>query len=240
MDDSRLQTFASRDLLTPIDDWLSVYTPGLARGVLPVPDRSLQLPGQAVRLPLRLAPGGWYVNKKMWDEAGLGDLPTEDWNWDQILEAAKAMTKDVDGDGVMDQWGLGDIPTDSSGGAYWIVKSFGGDYWNETVTESKIDLPETAQAFQFIADLIWDSKVMPSAALVQGLGMDMEYAFASGQIGLHYALNDTSFIIGEAIGDKFEWTVARPRPARQGAISSPAAPPSPFPRRRNSRTWPMS
>ncbi len=196
-------------MLTPIDDWLSVYTPpGWPEEFYQSQIAAFNYQDKQYGFPYDWAPGGWYVNKKMWDEAGLGDLPTEDWNWDQILEAAKAMTKDVDGDGVMDQWGLGNIPTDSSGGAYWIVKSFGGDYWNETVTESRFDLPETAQAFQFIADLIWDSKVMPSAALVQGLGMDMEYAFASGQIGLHYALNDTSFIIGEAIGDKFEWTVA--------------------------------
>ena len=209
MHDSRLQTFASRDLLKPMDDWLSVFTPpGWPDEFYPSQIAAFNYQGKQFAFPYDWAPGGWYVNLDMWEEAGLGDLPTEDWNWEQTLEAAKAMTKDIDGDGVMDQWGLGNIPTDGSGGAYWIVKSFGGDYWNETVTESKFNEPGTIEAFQFIADLIWDSKVMPSAALVQGLGMDMEYAFASGQIGLHYALNDTSFIIGEAIGDKFKWSVA--------------------------------
>ena len=209
MHDSRLQTFASRDLLTPMDDWLSVFTPpGWPDEFYPSQVAAFNYQGKQYAFPYDWAPGGWYVNRKMWEDAGLGDLPTEDWNWDQILEAAKAMTKDNNGDGVMDQWGLGNIPTTGSGGAYWIVKGFGGDYWNETVTESRFNEPGTIDAFQFIADLIWDSKVLPSAALVEGLGMDMEYAFASGQIGLHYALNDTSFIIGEAIGDKFEWTVA--------------------------------
>ncbi len=209
MHDSRLQTFASRDLLMPMDDWLTVYTPpGWPDEFYPSQVAAFNYEGKQYAFPYDWAPGGWYVNLKMWEEAGLGDLPTEDWTWDQILEAAKAMTKDNNGDGVMDQWGLGNIPTDSSSGAYWIVKSFGGDYWNETVTESRFNEPGTIEAFQFIADLIWDSQTMPSAALVEGLGMDMEYAFASGQIGLHYALNDTSFIIGEAIGDKFEWTVA--------------------------------
>jgi ABC-type glycerol-3-phosphate transport system substrate-binding protein len=88
------------------------------------------------------------------------------------------------------------------------VKSFGGDYWDETVTQSKFDDPNTIAGFQFIADLMWDSGVMPSAAVVEGLGMGMELAYASGLIGLYYDLNDVSFRFGEAIGDKFKWSVA--------------------------------
>ena len=209
MHDSRLQTFSTRDLLLPMDDWLSVYTPpGWPDEFYPSQVAAFQYEGKQFAFPYDWAPGGWYVNMDMWEEAGLGDLPTEDWTWEQTLEAAKAMTKDVDGDGAMDQWGLGNVPTTWSGGAYWVVKSFGGDFWDETLTHSKMAEPGTIEAMQFIADLMWDSQVMPSASLVQGLGMDMELAFASGKIGLHYGLNDVSFRFGEAIGDAFKWNVA--------------------------------
>ena len=40
------------------------------------------------------------------------------------------------------------------------------------------------------------------------MGLESEFAFVSGLIGLHYGLNDLSFRFGEAIGDKFRWTVA--------------------------------
>jgi multiple sugar transport system substrate-binding protein len=209
MHDSRVQTFASRNLLLPMDDWLSAFTPpGWPDEFYPSQVAAFNYQNKQWAFPYDWAPGGWYVNLDKWEEAGLGDLPTEDWTWEQTLEAAKAMTKDGDGDGVIDQWGLGNITTSGSGGAYWIVKSFGGDYWDETVTQSKFDDPNTIAAFQFLADLMWDSGVHPTAGMYEGIGMDAELAFASGKIGLHYGLNDISFRIGEASGGEFEWTVA--------------------------------
>lgn len=209
MHDSRNHTFASRDLLLPLDDYLAAYPPP------DWPDRFLfsqveafQHDGKQYAFPYDWAPGGWYVNRDMWEEAGLGDLPTEDWDWDQTLEAALAMTKDTDGDGAMNQWGLGNLGIPWSGGCYWVVKSFGGDFWDENLTESKFNDPATIEAYQFLADLMWEHQVMPSASLLEGVGMGTELAFASGLIGMHYALNDVSFRFGEAIGDKFRWTVA--------------------------------
>ena len=95
-----------------------------------------------------------------------------------------------------------------SAGHYWIVKSFGGDDRTADLKKSMMADPKTVQAFQFIRDLEWKYKVQPSAAMVQGLGMTMETAFVSGKIAMHYGLNDLSFRFGEAIGDKFKWTVA--------------------------------
>ena len=39
------------------------------------------------------------INKTMWDEAGLGEIPTA-WTWDEYLEACKAMTKTDDAGNV--------------------------------------------------------------------------------------------------------------------------------------------
>ena len=30
-----------------------------------------------------------------------------EWTWDKMLEYAKNLTRDTDGDGIIDQWGLG-------------------------------------------------------------------------------------------------------------------------------------
>ena len=46
------------------------------------------------------------------EEAGL-DVPT---TWDEFLECAKALTKDSDGDGEIDQWGFSMVGSNNSSG----------------------------------------------------------------------------------------------------------------------------
>jgi multiple sugar transport system substrate-binding protein len=208
MHDSRTHVFGTMGLMLPLDEYLDTYTPP------DWPDRyypsqvdAFKHEGVQYAIPYDWAPGGFYVNLDMIEEAGVS-VPDENTTWDELLEMALKMTKDTDGDGVMDQWGLGGIPQGWSGGAYWIVKSFGGDYWDEGLTESKFLEQGTIDVMQFIADLLWEHKVHPSADLLEGVGMGAELAFASGLIGVHYALNDVSFRMNEAIGGAFEWTVA--------------------------------
>ena len=43
------------------------------------------------------------INKTAWDEAGLGEIPTE-WTWDEYLEACKKMTKTA-ADGTVEMYG---------------------------------------------------------------------------------------------------------------------------------------
>ncbi|GAA1542685.1 multiple sugar transport system substrate-binding protein [Microbacterium ginsengiterrae] len=45
-----------------------------------------------------------YYNTKLFEEAGITEPPA---TWDEFVEDAKALTKDVDGDGTIDQWGFG-------------------------------------------------------------------------------------------------------------------------------------
>jgi len=56
---------------------------------------------------------GIYWNKTMFEREGQPNLyelvEKKQWTWDKMLEIAKALTKDTDGDGVIDQWGLGDM-----------------------------------------------------------------------------------------------------------------------------------
>lgn len=49
------------------------------------------------------------INMDAWNEAGLGDLPTE-WTWDEYLDACKAMTK-VGADGEVEVYGGADYRT---------------------------------------------------------------------------------------------------------------------------------
>jgi len=209
MHDSRVHTFASRDLLLPLDDLLANYpTPDWPDRFYPSQVEAFVHDGKQYAFPYDWAPGAWYVNLDILEEAGV-DVPTEDWTWDDTLEAALKMTK-FDANGNPTQWGLGGLTVfaEWTGGFYWIIKSFGGDFWTPDLTKSMMADPKTIEGFQFLRDLMWEHKVVPSAAGLSGMGLGEEFAFVSGLVGLSYGLNDVSFRFGEAIGDKFRWTVA--------------------------------
>ncbi len=208
--DSRIQTFASNSWLTPLDDYLAACPiPGWPDDFAASQIKAFQYEGKQYAIPYDYAPGGFYINVDLFEEAGL-ELPTEDSTWDDILAMAQTLTKDLDGDGNPDQWGISNLAGVGSGGGglYWIVKSFGGDFWNEDITESRMAEPGTIAAFQFLSDLIWKYKVMPTADAVAATGFSSELLFANGQVAMHYALNDTASRFSELIGDDFTWTVA--------------------------------
>jgi len=47
-----------------------------------------------------------YYNRDLFNAAGVAE-PADDWTWDDFLAAAQALTQDSDGDGQIDQYGVG-------------------------------------------------------------------------------------------------------------------------------------
>ena len=47
----------------------------------------------------------YYYNKDLFDKEGL-ECPNSSWNWQQSLSACKKLTKDVNKDGIIDQYGF--------------------------------------------------------------------------------------------------------------------------------------
>ncbi|RIK36594.1 MAG: hypothetical protein DCC55_26860 [Chloroflexi bacterium] len=213
MHDSRCQTFAANGWIVPLDDFLASFTPpGWPDEFYPSQVEAFQYEGRQYGIPYDFASGGFYLNLDLFEEAGV-EPPTEETTWDEFLEIAQALTKEEGGRPV--QWGVGGLPTTWSGGAYFIVKTFGGDYWNEEITASRFNDEATIAAFQFLADLMWQHGVMPSADLLGGLGMGAGLAFSSGLTAMHYTLNDEAFVLAETIEGKFNWGFA-PTPQGEG------------------------
>ncbi len=99
-----------------------------------------------------------YYNKDMFDSAGI-DYPDSEWTWDDFLEAARAMTKDLDGDGSIDQWGYWFY------GRYahiesWVYSNGGNLIDRETMRYA----PDTnaMSALTFLTDLVLKENVAPS------------------------------------------------------------------------------
>ncbi len=66
--------------------------------------------GQLLCIPQNISSLVVYYNRALFDEAGL-PYPEDDWTQAEFLETAKALTRDTDGDGEVDQYGLGTEPS---------------------------------------------------------------------------------------------------------------------------------
>ena len=56
-------------------------------------------------LPYECAPRLMFVNKTILDQENLR-MPEEDWNWEEFYQICRQVTRDTDGDGVTDQFGV--------------------------------------------------------------------------------------------------------------------------------------
>lgn len=123
-----------------------------------------------------------YYNKNLFDGAGLR-YPDANWTWDDFLNAAKKLTKDVNGDNVIDRYGF--IVEGWSTWYYnWIIQNGGGVFdENGNWAFSSVEyFNKNAEAIQFLADLMNVFKVAPDPTSARQLG---SYdSFIAGRLGM--------------------------------------------------------
>ena len=61
--------------------------------------------GAQYALPYECAPKLMFVNKTILDKEGL-NMPDDEWTWDEFYEICRKVTKDTDGNGTIDQFGV--------------------------------------------------------------------------------------------------------------------------------------
>lgn len=120
-----------------------------------------------------------FYNKDMFDEAGIA-YPTDDWTWDDYRDIARRLTKDLDGDGRLDQFGsnfnfvLIDILP--------IVWSYGGDLLNGDRTAFALDSPGARQALDLMYKMKYEDH---SVAWVGELeSFSPEAMLLTGRVGM--------------------------------------------------------
>lgn len=122
-----------------------------------------------------------YYNRKLFEQAGL-PLPTSDWNWETFLTAAKALTRDNDGDGRTDVYGIGFEPVLIRLAPF--VWQAGGDIVDDLhrPTRFTLDEPAAKEALDFVHSWYVTHKVAPP--LVENKSEDHESRFARGGLGM--------------------------------------------------------
>jgi multiple sugar transport system substrate-binding protein len=155
-------------------------------------------------------PAMFFYNKDMFDQAGY-EYPSFEWDWNKMRDAAKALTKDNNDDGMADQWGLAFEP--------WFVVwlhwlwSNDADLFNSDETKCALTDPKAAETLQFWADLVnVDKSAIPSAeaSAMQGAAN----AFMTGAVGMFMG---------------YSWSIADMKAAKEqglnwGCVLPPKAP----------------
>src|SRR4051812_20728964 len=104
-----------------------------------------------------------FYNKKMFDAASV-PYPDDTWDWAKLVEVGKQLTKDANGDGKTDQWGLYTETSDMEN--YWssLVWQNGGDILAADRKSTVLDSDAAVGGIQFLQDLIWKDKIVPDPA----------------------------------------------------------------------------
>lgn len=98
--------------------------------------------GQQYALPYESVPTLMFVNKTLLRNEGI-KIPNNQWTWEDFYEISKKVTKDTDGDGRMDQFGVYNYDWKDA------VYSNGGDLFNNAGTECHLTDYNIEQAISF-------------------------------------------------------------------------------------------
>lgn len=114
-----------------------------------------------------------FWNKEMFDAVGIQGPPT---NWTEFARAVKALTKDTDGDGEIDQWGFAMNGTWPWNFFPWLW-SGGGAVTDPEITQASgyLDSKKSIAALKFIVDLYKEGALSPTI-LGGGIGTWEGYA----------------------------------------------------------------
>lgn len=111
-------------------------------------------------VPLTYSPVFLACNPKLFADNGL-EMPTKDWSWEQFAEAAKRMTRDSNGDGLNDIYGLG-----LSSSLYrWPVLARKHSYLMRQEASGQLNTDGLAEFLEFIRNLIYKDEISPNIAM---------------------------------------------------------------------------
>jgi multiple sugar transport system substrate-binding protein len=188
----RLQTYIDAD-------------PTVLDGIYPQTLLAYQTPDGYFGIPRDFQTIVLFYNKDMFDAAGQA-YPNANWTWDDVRAAAKLLTKDINGDGKIDQYGYTFDMWDMEPGWSEAIWDYGGDIISPDHTQTLIGSPEARQAWQMLYDMTFVDKSIPDANTSGQYGGDLFLANVAAMMPMgHWAVPSYS----EA---SFKWDVV-PMPA---------------------------
>jgi multiple sugar transport system substrate-binding protein len=199
----RFAPFAAKGSLEPLDSYLSNSQVISPQDFYPAALEAFTWQGKTMCIPQNLSSLVVYYNKSLFDQANL-PYPQNDWTWDDFLKDSQTLTRDVDGDGQMDQFGVGFEGVLARFAPF--IWQHGGEVTNNDIkpTALALDWPLSKEAITWVTELQTKHHVMPNAE--QEASEDSESRFMNGRLGMY--LNSRRVVPDLRQSAAFDWDVA--------------------------------
>lgn len=193
-----IPAYAEKNALYPLDSLVKKDKDIDLDDFYPAALKMFTYKGRLWGLPKDLHTLAVYYNIDLFEEYGIR-TDFENWDWKEFLRVAKLLTRDKDGDGRIDTFGV--VPTSLHFVEVCIWQNKGNILRNNRCC---VDEPEAVEAIKWLADLIFKWHVAPTVA--EMADMQDEGLFRTGRLGM--------YISGVWAGAsfrktaKFRWNVA--------------------------------
>ncbi len=206
--------FAARDVLEPVESRLESSDAFEQDDFYPQALDAFRFDGKLVCLPQNISSLVVYYNRDLFKQAKVPE-PKAGWTWDDMVQKAIRLTRDTNGDGDIDQHGLGVEPSIIRIAPF--VWSNGGEVVDdeEEPTRLALDSPEATEAMQKFFDLRREHLVIPSEQEVEA--EDDETRFQNGREAMVLSSRRSTPAFRTIEG--FDWDVAPlPKHVEQAGI----------------------
>ena len=195
----RFSAFAEAGVLEPLEPYLNDSNTLTAEQFFPLALDSFHFENQLWCIPQNISSLVVYYNQDLFDTAGL-PYPSNDWTRDQFLTAARALTRDTDGDGQIDQYGASIQPN------IFRLAPFLWQDGHQLVDnlQNPTRLTINQDTLQWFVDLQLKEQVVPSA--VAEAAQPSENRFINGSIAMIF--NSRRGVPTYRTIDSFNWDVA--------------------------------
>lgn len=199
----RYAAFANVGALEPLGPYLEQSDLIQESDFYPEAIEPFKWDGELMCIPQNISSLVVYYNKELFDAAGV-DYPAEGWTWDDFLAAAQSLTKDLDGDGVTDQFGVGLEPSLIRLAPF--VWQAVGEIVDDPIHPATLllDTDEAYKAVQFFVELQTVHHVVPNAE--EEKSEDSESRFINGRTAMFF--NSRRGVPTYRESAAFDWDVA--------------------------------
>jgi multiple sugar transport system substrate-binding protein len=158
----RFAKYASKHLLEPLGPLLRQSSVIQPDDFYPKTLEAFQWNGELTCIPQNFSGLVVYYNKELFDAANV-PYPHADWTWQDFLDAATRLTLDTNGDGQVEQHGLG-TEANLVRVAPFIWMN-GGEIVDRQVQPTRFvfDSPAASETMQFLTNLLVKNRVVPNS-----------------------------------------------------------------------------
>jgi multiple sugar transport system permease protein len=155
----RLHYYTAANVLRDLTAYMSEADLDDLGSYFPVTLQPFQRDGKVYGVPWGYVPFILFYNKNLFDKYNVA-YPNPDWTWQDYERAAMAMTRDTDGDGMMDEFGAS-FAQWQEGYYCWIYQN-GGRVLTPDGSRATFDDAKVAEAVGFLHKLTRVDKVIPT------------------------------------------------------------------------------